>query len=110
MKAPAVAAMLATVLLAGCDQLGVNGFNEKIKPTRDDKTFTMTVETIPASTITDHCSRLGVKYDANGCAAFNLDTKHCTIYVVEPRDAEDAERFAVIGHETWHCRFGEWHN
>lgn len=108
MNRPALLAALLTAsfLVASCDQLAAG---EKIEPTRDDKTFTMTVETIPENQITKFCSDLGVKYDANGCAAFNLDTKHCTIYVVEPRHADDVERFAVIGHETWHCRFGEWH-
>ena len=103
-----LAALAIPVLfLAGCLQSDTSG--EKIVPTRDDKSFSMTVEIIPERDITEHCSKLGVKYDANGCAAFNLDTKHCTIYVVEPRHADDTERFAVIGHETWHCRFGQWH-
>jgi hypothetical protein len=97
--------LLVLVLLAGCDRLAV----EPITPTRDDRTFTLTVDVIPEDEIVKHCSRLGVKYDANGCAAFNHDTKHCTIYVVAPRHVDDAERFSVIGHETWHCRFGEWH-
>lgn len=98
--------LLPLAIIAGCDRLEVG---EKITPTRDDKTFTMTVETIPSNRIEGHCTALGVKYEANGCAAFNLDTKHCTIYVVEPTHADDTARFAVIGHETWHCRFGQWH-
>jgi hypothetical protein len=97
---------LLVIGLAACDQLNVN---EQIKPTRDDATFTMTVEAMSADKITEHCSALGVQYDANGCAAFNLDTKHCTIYVVAPKHANDTEQFAVIGHETWHCRYGAWH-
>lgn len=69
----------------------------------------MTVEVIPEHKITEHCSNLGVTYDANGCTAYNLDTNSCTIYVVEPRSVDDTDRFAVIGHETWHCRYGRWH-
>ncbi len=82
---------------------------EPITPTRDDPEFTMKVEVISANKITEVCEKLGVKYDANGCAAFDRVDKHCTIYVVAPRHADDTERFAVIGHETWHCRYGAWH-
>ena len=110
MKAFALLFALAiSVALVGCNKLEVAGSGETIKPTRDDRTFTMTVETIPAEQITQHCAKLGVSYDANGCSAFNLDTKHCTIYVVPPRGLDDTDRFSVVGHETWHCRFGEWH-
>ena len=102
-----VLSMLSLLIIAGCGQS--TSFGEAIVPTRDDKTFTMTVEVIPEDKITQHCSDLGVKYDADGCAAFNLDTKHCTIYVVAPRGLDDVERMSVVGHETWHCRFGQWH-
>lgn len=93
--------------LVACDKLGTS--TEPIKPTRNDRTFTMTIEVVPPARITEHCTKLGVKYDANGCAAFNLDTKHCTIFVAEPRHVDDVERFSIIGHETWHCGFGTWH-
>jgi len=103
-----LAAAVATLaLLAACDNYSGQ---EKIKPTRADKTFTMTVEVVPEKEMESHCSQLGVTYDANGCAAFNLDTKHCTIYVMEPRHVDDTERFAIIGHETWHCMNGRWHD
>lgn len=104
-----LASILTAVLAAGCDVNHSADSPNDIVPTRDDKTFTMTVETVPADRITQRCVELGVKYEANGCASFNLDTKHCTIYVVPPRFENDKEWFAVVGHETWHCRFGEWH-
>lgn len=100
-----LALALATSTVA-CDKLSSN---EKISPTRDDKTFTMTVETVPESKILDFCTGLGVEYKADGCAKFNLDTKECTIFVVEPGYVSDTAKFSVIGHETWHCRFGKWH-
>lgn len=94
-------------LLLSC---GDSAFSpEPIVPTRDDETFTMTVKVVPSGSIQERCSSLGVDYDANGCAAFDLDTKHCTIFVAAPRHVDDQERFAIIGHETWHCRFGRWH-
>jgi hypothetical protein len=96
------------IALAGCGEVA-NTFSEKIVPTWDEKTFTMTVNIVPEKEITDFCTNLGVKYDANGCSSFNSQTKECVIYVVEPRHVDDTERFSVIGHETWHCRFGEWH-
>lgn len=94
------------VFLVGCDVRQ----NEELLQTRDDKTFTMTVELVSPEQIRSKCDALGVQYEANGCTAFNLDTKHCTIYVMPQRYAHDDERLTVIGHETWHCRFGKWHN
>lgn len=81
-----------------------------LKQTRDDKTFTMVVEVVPQQKMKELCTKLGVQYDANGCAAFNLDTKICTIYVMPLRYQDDQERMAIIGHETWHCRYGKWHD
>jgi len=92
--------------LVACSKLETN----EIKPTRDQEQFTMIVKIIPNENITEFCTNLGVQYDSNGCASYNLDTNECTIYVVKPRHTEDLERFAVIGHETWHCRFGKWHD
>jgi hypothetical protein len=103
-------ALLSILALSSCNNQTVYGSREKLKHTRDDKTFTMTVELIDADKITEHCSNLGVPYEANGCTAFNLDTKHCTIYVSGQRFTHDEERLTIIGHETWHCRFGEWHD
>lgn len=108
MKFLAIAAVL--FLLASCDNRETFGSGERLKQTRDDKTFTMTLELMPANTIEAHCKRLGVQYQANGCAAFNLETKHCTVYVAPQRFANDDERLAILGHEVWHCRFGVWHD
>ena len=104
--------VLTAFLLSSCDNstYGSPSFGEKIVPTRNDLNFSMTVEIVPSEKITDVCHKLGVSYDANGCASFDLDNKHCTIYVVEPRGLDDKDRFSVVGHETWHCAFGRWHD
>lgn len=100
-----LALFLAIPLLASCFDV-----QEPLKSTRDDKTFTMTIELVDLSEVTEICSKLGVPYDANGCAAFDLDTKHCTVYVPPLRHAADSERMEILGHEAWHCRFGKWHD
>lgn len=108
-KLKIIGVLLAALFLVGCDRIEVNGSPERVVPTRDDRTFTMTIEVVPEDRINDRCHALGVMYEANGCASFNLITKSCTIYVVAPKTVDDVDHFAVIGHETWHCRFGEWH-
>jgi hypothetical protein len=83
---------------------------EPLKQTRDDKTFTMVIEIIHPDKINEKCNSIGSLGDVNGCAAFNLDTKVCTIYVMPQRFQHDEERLVTIGHETWHCRYGKWHD
>lgn len=100
--------LLVIILASTLISCGDNA--EKIVPTRDDKTFKMTVEVVSAAKMVEFCSALGVEYKANGCNKFNLDTKECIIYVTEPTNVGDTEKFAVIGHELWHCRYGKWHS
>lgn len=102
-----LAILSSLLVLSSCDRLSDS---KKLEQTRDNPTFTMTVELVPPDQITKKCRDLGVEYEANGCAAYNLDTNHCTIYVMPQRHAHDEERLALIGHETWHCRFGRWHD
>ena len=94
------------LLLASCTDTPSNALH----PTRDDKEFTMRVEIIDSDKITEKCTELGVQYESNGCASFNLDTKICTIYVMPLRSQDDTDRMTIIGHETWHCRYGNWHD
>lgn len=98
-------AMVAVALLVGC-----NNSEPPLKQTRDDSTFTMTVQLVTADKITQKCTELGVQYEANGCATFDTVEKHCVIYVAPQRYQQDEERLTIIGHETWHCRFGKWHD
>lgn len=106
--------LLACVLvviatLTACDKLETFGSPEPIVPKRDNPSFMMTVEIIPRDKIQNHCAELGVQYDANGCTAYYPDLNKCTIYVSAPKDMADDEAFRIIGHETWHCRFGAYH-
>ena len=84
--------------------------DKPLKSTREDYSFEMNVVIVPANQITETCTRLGVQYEANGCASFDLDKKVCTIYVMPQRYENDSERLALIGHETWHCVYGRWHD
>lgn len=90
--------------------LSCNKTENQIKPTRDNKSFNMTVEIVTEKNIVQFCDNLGVSYHANGCAKYYPDKNECTIYVMPPRSVDDTELFAIVGHETWHCRFGEWHS
>lgn len=107
----ALAAAVAGLCLSlvACDKRQSLGFREPLKQTRDDKTFTMTLELVSDDRIVELCTSLGTKYKANGCTVFNLTTKHCTVYVAPQRFSLDEDRLAILGHEVWHCRFGEWH-
>lgn len=101
--------ILLTVLIFSVASCTDNMQQEKITPTRNDKSFTMTVNFLPNDDIKDFCTKLGVSYEANGCTAFNLETKHCNIYVVEPKYVTDVERLRIMGHETLHCIYGKYH-
>lgn len=94
-------------LIAAC---GSGSSEQPLKQTRDDKTFTMNVVIVPEAQIQQKCSDLGVQYEANGCNAFDTVSKICTIYVMPQRFQQDTERLTIIGHELWHCRYGQWHD
>lgn len=101
---------IAAVLLAACSPSDDIGGSEKLKQTREDYSFKMNVVIVPESKIVETCTKLGVQYEANGCAKFDLNLKECTIYVMPQRFAHDEQRLALIGHETWHCVYGKWHD
>lgn len=100
-----IPAALFAFFAFGCDNVSQTA----LKQTRDDESFTMKVNLVSENKIEETCKALGVEYEANGCATFNLDTKVCNIYVMPQRYQQDEERLVIIGHETWHCRFGVWH-
>ena len=103
--------LIAAAVLAACTpQSNESTGSGKLKQTRKDYTFTMNVVIVPENKITETCTKLGVQYDANGCAKFDLDKKECTIYVMPQRYPEDRDRLVIIGHETWHCVYGRWHD
>ena len=47
--------------------------------------------------------------EVHGCAVRDADGARCVVVAVEPRDFQDRERLAVLGHEAWHC-FGSRHS
>lgn len=100
---------MKTIILLSALALSACATTEPYTPTRNDRNFTVSVNYLPPSEVTKACALLGTE-NKNGCAAFNLDTKHCTIYVSPQRFAHDEERLAVIGHELDHCVHGRWHD
>lgn len=104
MKAICAAVML--LALTACDK---NNMAEPIKPTHDIKSFSVTLNFVPAEKIKETCDKLGVPYTANGCNAFYTPRNHCEVYAVEPRTMNDSNEFKILGHELLHCRYGAYH-
>ena len=48
--------------------------------------------------------------EAIGCAAMNIDTKVCDVYVPNITSTGQTDRFATLGHETLHCFIGKYHS
>lgn len=40
----------------------------------------------------------------HGCAMRDPGSDRCVMFLVEPRDFQDRDRLAVMGHELWHCQ------
>jgi hypothetical protein len=99
-------ALFFAALLASC----MDTDPTPLKQTRDVDFFTTKIVNVEAHRIVDVCNKLGVPYEANGCAAYYPDKNHCVIYIMPQRFMHDSERLALIGHELWHCRYGQWHD
>jgi hypothetical protein len=99
-------AIAALALLASCGDSN----NQPLKQTRDDPKFSVELVIVPEHSIKKTCADLGVQYEANGCTAFHTPANHCVIYVMPQRFMHDEQRLSIIGHELWHCRYGEWHD
>lgn len=84
---------------------------DEFKPSRTDLTMSVTIQPFPsAAALREHCANLGVRYRGEGgCARVFPDSKRCEIYVVLPRNSDDAERERLVGHEALHCFFGHYH-
>ena len=87
-----------------------NDGTRALKQTWEMDEFTTKVVLVREDRIQEVCSNLGVPYDANGCGAIDVSKKKCTIYVMPQRYQEDAQRLQIIGHEIWHCMYGQWHD
>lgn len=59
------------------------------------------------------CNFIGLKakvgYKIVACAQFNLKTKKCTIFALNPQFLDD-DRMTSLGHEVKHCFDGEYHD
>jgi hypothetical protein len=100
-----LAILLSFLALSACDNSP-----KPLMHTRDDPNFTTEIVIVPDNKITETCNKLGVQYEANGCNAFYPVEKKCVIYVMPQRFMYDEQRLSIIGHELWHCRYGEWHD
>ena len=40
----------------------------------------------------------------HGCAMRDPGSDRCVMFLVAPRDYQDRDRLAVMGHELWHCQ------
>lgn len=98
--------IFTAILVSSCDKKP----NFELAHTRNDPNFSVELILIDEGKIEQVCRDLGVQYEANGCAAFYSEQKLCKIYVQPQRYVNDAARLEIIGHELWHCRFGEWHD
>lgn len=102
---------IVVAMLAGCASAPA----EPVTPKRNDREFAMVVVFGSENTVRDKCMNLGawgakqiagrMKGQEVGCAAFNLDTKQCTVYVPEPTRLDD-NRTTILGHEVLHCVYG----
>ena len=41
--------------------------------------------------------------DVFGCSMRDPNSDRCVMFLVAPKDFQDRERLAVLGHELWHC-------
>ncbi len=95
-----------TAALIACTPSGTT----PLKQTWEMMEFETKVVLVREDKIRQTCADLGVPYEANGCGAINYAKKQCTIYVMPQRWQEDAPRLQIIGHEIWHCMYGQWHD
>ena len=108
--------IIATVLLAVAFFF-VSGFlagrasAEEFKPSRINETMRVRVHAFASdAALREHCANLGVFFRAQGgCTQSWPDAGECTIYVVLPKDTNDAAREQLVGHEVLHCFYGHWH-
>ena len=102
-----IAVSLTCLFILACT--GIATKQDPVLQTRDDPTFTVTLVLMSQEAVTAKCASLGAP-EMKACNAFHLDKKHCTIYATPQRFAFDTERLETLGHELYHCRFGQWHD
>jgi hypothetical protein len=101
--------LLAIYLMQGCsDRPSV-----PIKPTRDDRTFEVSVLLTTPERAAEICAGYGVNegFPASverGCTRFFPDEKRCEIVAPTPTHVDDS-RTTILGHELLHCVAGRYH-
>jgi hypothetical protein len=94
----------------------------EIVPTRNEALVSVALKLYDSKTrVIEVCLALGAwegqtvaqvakVVDAPGCAAFDPNTKHCTIHNLTPKKVEDTARMENLGHELLHCFKGAYHS
>ena len=51
-------------------------------------------------------------FNIHGCSRWSdaRGVRTCEIYVSQPQNERDLQRFATLGHELMHCFDGNWHD
>lgn len=87
---------------------------ERVKPTRTDTSFTVSVHMGTADEVRARCIAFGTWAEAPtgrqdvGCTRFFHDRNHCEIHAPTPEFVDD-EPTRVLGHELLHCIHGRYH-
>lgn len=107
--------LLTGIALSICVSAVFAGETPLLQDRNEEVWATSIVEVPDFDNIADVCEALGAEANATysnvgGCNSFNTATKRCVIYVHAPRYLEDYKRFAILGHELWHCKHGRFHS
>jgi hypothetical protein len=99
-------ALIAALMLAGCDQRGAADGYAFGEPTWVQTELRITVVLVPSAA---EMRRIGPKVEGRELMAFARvsPSGECTIYKLDSRKTYAPE---WDGHELNHCIYGEWHN
>jgi hypothetical protein len=87
---------------------------ERVKPTRTNTSFTVSVHFGTADEVRERCIAFGTWEHAPtgrqevGCTRFFPDRNHCEIHAPTSEFVDD-EATRVLGHELLHCVHGRYH-
>jgi hypothetical protein len=75
-----------------------------------------TIRWVVSDTPAEDCAALSKSrktlFTSRGCSNWSDREKvrECSIIAPMPRHEKDYERMATLGHEFWHCLYGNWHD
>ena len=58
----------------------------------------------PADWVNNMCGGKPGANDVFGCSMRDPGSDRCVMFLVAPKDFQDRDHLAVIGHELWHCQ------